>query len=116
VFAFLVELEGEHAGRIIAVDGEFTDIGRDRRNQVVVADLRVSNFHARLRRVTRRRFTLEDRGSTNGTLVNGRMLTRATAVRDNEEIAVGGTTLVLKVARRRRQTGTGTGGKSSAGR
>lgn len=49
-------------------------IGRDRQNAVIIADGRVSKFHAV---VTIRKGVafIKDTGSTNGTLVNGKKLT-----------------------------------------
>jgi ABC-type multidrug transport system ATPase subunit len=46
-------------------------IGRAQDNQVVIADLSVSRYHAELRRNPRGGYTIVDLGSHNGTFVNG---------------------------------------------
>jgi len=50
-------------------------IGRDETNTICLADKSVSRHHATLQRVLRG-FTIEDAQSTNGTRVNGRVITK----------------------------------------
>ncbi|HEY3354385.1 MAG TPA: sigma 54-interacting transcriptional regulator [Polyangia bacterium] len=56
--------------RDVALDHEPLLIGRDPGNHLVLDDPGVSAYHCRLRR-SGRRLLLEDRGSTNGTYLNG---------------------------------------------
>jgi ABC transport system ATP-binding/permease protein len=52
-------------------------IGRANDNEVVVADLSVSRYHAELRRSSRGGYEIIDLGSHNGTFVNGQRVTSA---------------------------------------
>jgi pSer/pThr/pTyr-binding forkhead associated (FHA) protein len=61
------------------LEGEFT-VGRDGCNALVIHSKTVSRLHARLFEQEGRWF-VEDRGSVNGTIVNGRRLPPHTAVR-----------------------------------
>jgi DNA-binding winged helix-turn-helix (wHTH) protein len=67
-------------------------IGRDRDCPVRIDSAALSRRHARLI-VTGGATTLEDLGSKNGTLVNGRRVTQTIALNDNDEIQVGSVTL-----------------------
>lgn len=75
------------------IEGE-TTLGRDPRNMVVLADSAASRFHARIRR-NRRDLLIEDRGSTNGTDVNGTRVTGLQPLVDGDTIQIGGTTLLV---------------------
>jgi hypothetical protein len=99
VLAYLIEKEGEQMGRPIQLEEEITDIGRDPRNHVVITDQLVSAFHARVERAPDGSFIIVDRGSTNGTRVNGELLTEPRPIDENDEIMLGKTTLVLKLVR-----------------
>ena len=54
---------------------QLTSIGREERNHICLSDKSVSRHHASLQRVFRG-FTIQDEGSTNGTRVNGRLITK----------------------------------------
>jgi len=54
----------------IPVDKAVINIGRKSNNDIVISDLRVSRFHAQIRK-TRDGFMVFDVGSTGGTFVNG---------------------------------------------
>ncbi len=54
---------------------QLTSIGREEHNQICLSDKSVSRHHATLQRVFRG-FTIQDEGSTNGTRVNGRVVTK----------------------------------------
>lgn len=95
--AFLIEKEGEQVGRVFQLEQDVTDIGRDPRNHVVVSDVLVSGFHARVERSPDGGFVITDRGSTNGSRLNGDALTTPQMLRENDEVGLGNTTLVLKV-------------------
>jgi DNA-binding response OmpR family regulator len=91
-------LEQKEAALLLWMDGEeikgrwslaepATTIGRWEDNDVVVDDRWVSRNHARIRREGER-YVLEDLGSRNGTLVNGRRISDQTVLADGDRIQV----------------------------
>lgn len=72
-------------------------IGRSPSSDVVISEAFVSSTHARLT-LQGPALVLEDLNSTNGTLVNGRLLEQASTIRDGDEIQIGDA--ILKVGRR----------------
>jgi len=97
VLAYLIEREGEAVGRVHQLDDDVTDIGRDPRNHIVVGDVLVSGFHARIERGPDGGFLVQDRQSTNGSFLNEEPLTDPRPFVENDQLRVGSTTLVLKV-------------------
>ncbi len=95
--AYLIEKEGEQVGRVFQLEQDVTDIGRDPRNHVVVTDVLVSGWHARVERAPDGGYVISDRGSTNGSRLNGEPLADLRPLRENDEFGLGNTTLVLKV-------------------
>ncbi len=69
-------------------------IGRAADNQVVIADLSVSRYHAELRRNPRGGYTIADLGSHNGTFVNGQRVESA-PVTERDIIGIGPATYRL---------------------
>ena len=69
----LVMVRGANAGQIVALKEKTITIGRDMSNDIVIQDPEVSRFHARLK-WSNTSYSLEDIGSTNGTLLNGATL------------------------------------------
>ena len=67
----LTVLKGDKAGFSHNLEGDRNSIGRAEENDIVLADLRASRFHAEIER-TREGYVVRDLGSTNGTMVRGR--------------------------------------------
>lgn len=80
-------LVGE-AGQRYPLAGPLTRIGRALENDVVIADTRVSRFHAEVRREGDR-YLVRDLGSTNGTLVADEPIEEA-VLREGDTISLGG--------------------------
>jgi PKD repeat protein len=81
---------GENLGRAYTMSGDTLTIGRAQDNDLVLDDAQISRYHARLTRKDRS-LIVEDLGSTNGTLVNGRRISGPHALQPTETIAVGST-------------------------
>jgi pSer/pThr/pTyr-binding forkhead associated (FHA) protein len=79
-----------------------TTLGREVNNSVVVDDESVSSEHALLT-FRGRAWYLEDRGSTNGTYVNGQRIDDPQVLGYGDEIALGGVRLRLERAVPERQ-------------
>jgi len=71
----LVVLGDEGPIQEFLLAGQSISIGRDESNSICLGDKSVSRHHATLQRVTQG-FTIEDAHSTNGTRVNGKVVTR----------------------------------------
>jgi hypothetical protein len=97
VLAYLIEREGEALGRVHQLEEDVTDIGRDPRNHIVLGDVQISGFHARVERVPDGSFLVHDRNSTNGTYVNGEQVKEMRQINENDVVRMGTTTLVLKM-------------------
>src|SRR5258708_26582281 len=80
--------EGSGGGRSFRLHQAEISIGRDSGNDVVVPDSGVSRRHAGIRRAGTG-WLLSDRGSANGTELNGRTIAEAEPLRDGDLIAVG---------------------------
>ena len=76
--------------------GEVTRIGRAEDNDVQLVSPRASSHHATLRH-ERGLWILEDNHSTNGTLANGRRISRQ-VLQNEDAVAIGGLTLVFRAA------------------
>jgi pSer/pThr/pTyr-binding forkhead associated (FHA) protein len=76
------------AGRTFPVDGDELTVGRAPGCAVLLDDPTVSSIHARL---TRRgeQVVLDDLGSRNGTLLNGRRLKAPTALSPGDRVGIG---------------------------
>lgn len=77
----------------IALEGPVLSIGRFRENDVVIDNPAVSRHHARIVLEGGRLF-LEDQGSDNGCVVNGRRVDRA-PIAPGDDVQIGGHQLVL---------------------
>jgi diguanylate cyclase (GGDEF)-like protein len=84
----LVVLSGMNAGEMLALDeGEVFTVGRAKGVQFAIEDTGVSRVHCRITR-KRGRLIIEDMSSTNGTVVNGIRVARAT-LSANDRIQLG---------------------------
>jgi diguanylate cyclase (GGDEF)-like protein len=90
--AYLIVLAGDNIGQMFPVQELEMVIGRSQEATVRLLDDGVSRRHARL--VNERGVvSIEDLGSANGTLINGRRVER-TALEDGDKIQVGSTTIL----------------------
>ena len=81
-----------------------TRIGRERDNDLILTDPRVSRYHA-LIELTEGRWTIRDLGSANGTLVNGQPISDPHPLEPNDRVTVGDTELVFQPSRVRAGAG-----------
>ena len=86
---------GTQIGRTYIMSGETLRIGRAPDNDLVLDDIQVSRYHARLMRQGDT-LTIEDLGSTNGTLVSGRRITQPQVLQPGDTIAIGKTIFSLE--------------------
>ncbi|MDX6668175.1 MAG: hypothetical protein QOK04_1555, partial [Solirubrobacteraceae bacterium] len=89
---------GNAAGTVIEVEDEFL-IGREATGEGTLADdTEVSRRHAQITRTADGEFVIEDLGSTNGTIVNGRTISSPETLRDGDAIELGGTKLAVDLS------------------
>jgi FHA domain len=95
--ALLRVVEGQAAGHDLALEGDLV-VGRGEGGMGNLAgDSEISRQHARFRRLADGRILVEDLGSTNGTLVNGRRIDAPQILSPGDRIRVGATTMQLEV-------------------
>ena len=87
--AYLVLLAKGRVSHSFPLHGEI-HLGRDRSNNVVVSDQKVSRHHASLT-VVDDVFIINDRGSANGTYLNGTLITQPIRLKDKDQIKIGDT-------------------------
>ncbi len=88
---YLLVKEGEDKGKILPLDKEVLNIGRDESNDLVLHDFFASGLHARIKREGTL-FLLYDMASTNGTRVNGKEIVKA-ELHEGDVIEIGKTRL-----------------------
>jgi hypothetical protein len=94
--AMLYVQSGPRAGTDYRLNLGNTTIGRGRENDIWIDHPEVSGQHAMVKE-ERGRFTLHDRGSTNGTFLNGELLRTPVTLEDGDEIGLGqAVTLIFK--------------------
>jgi pSer/pThr/pTyr-binding forkhead associated (FHA) protein len=88
-------VNGPLAGRVYLLDKDSMVIGRHQNAEIVLDSKEISRQHAR---ITRREhsFFIEDLGTTNGTLINGRRLVQPAPLTDGDSIQIGSSTLVFR--------------------
>lgn len=87
---------GPNAGTVVALDYDACTLGRELDNTLPLADRRISRYHAQIGyREEEGTWVLEDRGSTNGTQLNGLRVNRA-ALAPGDVIQVGDTVISVE--------------------
>ncbi len=94
--ASLTLITGLNAGQVFPLEDGEVIIGRSRDAQVRIDDVGISRQHSRIVQTIDGRFVVEDMGSTNGTFVGARRVTRADLT-SGDHIQVG-PNVVLKYA------------------
>jgi transcriptional regulator with PAS, ATPase and Fis domain len=94
-------LESLRTGQLIAIFGEGAEIGRRpppgrTRTVVVLPDRSVSSYHAQISR-SGEDFIIEDKGSTNGTLLDGRPVREPVTLRDGAVLFLGSQVLIFRM-------------------
>lgn len=85
----LRSIDPEDAGMVFRIlPGTLKTVGRAPRSDFVVDSALVSRVHCRLELSANNELELEDLGSTNGTLVNGRKITKA-KLADGDVVTIG---------------------------
>ena len=85
--AMVVGLQGGQAGKQFAVGSRSITFGRGKENDIVLATGSASRVHAELRREAAG-YVLYDKGSTNGTWVNGASVT-VRPLKSGDQIVIG---------------------------
>ncbi|MBN1995092.1 MAG: FHA domain-containing protein [Anaerolineae bacterium] len=91
----LVVHAGPLAGKGFPITGATLTIGRDATNDITLDDEQVSRYHARLLR-QQDQVILEDLGSTNGTLVNGKPIMGQHVMQPADIISIGSSVFGVK--------------------
>jgi hypothetical protein len=91
----LAIIDGPDAGSVYRIERPRVTIGRANAD-LTLNDSEASRQHAAVE-VRDTIYLLEDLGSTNGTLLDGRRITEATEIQDKAEFVVGGSTLMFIV-------------------
>lgn len=98
-FAWLVLVDGVHAGHIFNLHPDATVIGRESSCDIVVDDPSISRQHAKIRVVEgddkKKHFILHDLATENGTLLNGEEVDKC-ELEDGDQVVVGQTRFVFK--------------------
>lgn len=92
----LIITRGSAAGARFAISDPVVSIGRNPKSQVFLDDITVSRTHAEIRRNDDGTYTLEDRGSLNGTYLDGERITHA-VLREGAQLQVGKFRLVFVI-------------------
>jgi len=91
----LAIIDGPDAGSVYRIERPRVTIGRANAD-LTLNDTEASRQHAAIE-IRDAVYLLEDLGSTNGTLIDGRRITEATELVDKAEFVVGGSTLMFIV-------------------
>jgi len=86
-------VQGNEQGRIVRLKLR-TRIGRERDNELVLTDPRVSRYHAVIE-LDKDRWVIRDQHSANGTFVNGKRISVGKVLHPNDRIQIGETEMVF---------------------
>jgi hypothetical protein len=92
----LIARSGPHAGAAYLLGPSETTLGRGEDNDVVIDSGHVSRHHARVR-WDGERYVVEDLGSKNGTLLNGRRIEAPEPLKPGDAIEISGISLAFEV-------------------
>jgi pSer/pThr/pTyr-binding forkhead associated (FHA) protein len=84
----LIMRSGPTPGKEFPLENVETHIGRDLDNDIVINDAEVSRHHATIS-LQMENFVLEDKGSTNGTSINGRRITAPYTLKSGDIVTFG---------------------------
>jgi len=93
-FGYLIIRNGEHRGRVFQVKSG-TIIGRNE-GDIIIRDPQMSRKHARIF-VKKGEFYIEDLKTINKILINGKVMTQQTKVKQDDLILIGETELEFKI-------------------
>ena len=96
--ASLFVVRGRDQGKHFQLSKSIYRIGREAKSDIQLVDTETSRSHAEIRRGDHGRWVVQDLGSSNGTLVNGKSVT-STSLANGDRIEIGSTLLIF--------TGTG---------
>jgi len=92
--AYLVLITNGRASHSFPLRDQRVDIGRDKGNSIVVADQKVSRHHATLTPIDDT-FILTDKGSANGTYLNGVLISQSIRLKDQDRVSIGDATFLF---------------------
>jgi hypothetical protein len=98
--AVLSVVRGAQAGTDFLLEGPLVTVGRDAENDVLIADENVSRHHCEIR-YAGGEFEVVDLGSTNGVILNGRLV-REGVLEDDDRLELGQTLLGFHIRPQRR--------------
>lgn len=93
--AKIIVMFGSRTLQEVAIGPQGVKVGRESDNDIQLDNVAVSRYHAEIYRQGFP-FYLEDKGSTNGTQLNGSTVSWKTALSDNDKITIGKHTLVFR--------------------
>jgi len=99
---FLVIVSGSEKGKKILLVSAVTSIGRSAHCNIQLKDSRASRVHAEFIRESED-FLLNDKGSANGTWVNGSRI-ESRKLRDGDRVTIGSTEMILTIPARSDET------------
>lgn len=85
---YISVVQGPGLGKIFPLDDIIITVGREATSDISLPDPEVSRYHLRLRR-EKRGYSVEDMGSTNGTMLNEHPLTQPTLLTHHDSLRLG---------------------------
>jgi len=92
--AYLILLSNNRISHSFPLRDQLIELGRDKGNSVVVADQKVSRWHASLAPIDDS-YILSDKGSANGTYLNGVLISQPIRLKDKDRVTIGDTTFLF---------------------